>query len=47
MRRTCTIPELIAVILILQKPFQNVFKEIDMKYREPSQKDYNNFSDDY
>ena len=47
MRRTCTIPELIAVILILQKPFQNIFKEIDMKYREPILVDCYNYSDDY
>lgn len=47
MRRTCTIPELIAVILILHKSFQNIFKQVDMKYRDPIEIDCNNFSDDY
>ena len=36
MRSPCTIPELIAIILSLQNPFNQNIREIDMKFRDPN-----------
>ena len=44
MRKPCRIEELIAIILVVQDPFNNIMRVADMKYESPDEFNESDYS---